>query len=38
MLREIRLYVFTLLVHLATNFLPDDAKKTWEWITKMPIE
>lgn len=38
MIREIRIYMFTLLIHLATEILPNDAKKTWEWISEMPIE
>lgn len=38
MIRQIRFYIFTLLITIATDFLPADAEQTWEWVTKMPIE
>jgi len=38
MKREIKFYIFSLLMTLAIKFIPKDAKKTWEWVSKMPIQ
>ncbi len=38
MKREIKFYFFMRLLELATRFLPKDAKQTWTWLSKMPIE
>ena len=38
MKREIKFWVFSILIGWATNFIPKDATKTWQWLSQMPIE
>lgn len=38
MKRELKLWIFSVLLRIATNFLPKDAKNTWVWLADMPIE
>lgn len=38
MIRELKFWVFSVLLRIATNFLPKDAKETWKWMAQMPIE
>lgn len=38
MTRQIKFYIFSVLIKWAINFIPKDAIKTWEWVAKMPIE
>lgn len=37
MIRELKFWTFSVLMSLAIKFIPQDAKKTWEWIAKMPL-
>ena len=34
----IRLTLFVWLFKFLVNFIPDEAKKTWQWISLMPLE
>jgi hypothetical protein len=36
--REIRFWIFSMLLNWAIDFLPEDATETWQWLSKMPIE
>jgi hypothetical protein len=38
MKRELRFWLFSVLLKWAIKFLPEDARETWVWISKMPIE
>lgn len=38
MIRELKFWTFSVLMMLAIKFIPKDAKKTWEWVAKMPME
>lgn len=38
MVREIKFWMFSVLLVWAIKFLPKDAKQTWLWISQMPIE
>jgi hypothetical protein len=38
MKRELKFWLFTVLLEWAIKFLPRDANKTWKWISQMPIE
>lgn len=38
MKREIKFWIFSVLLRIATAFLPKDAKETWNWLANMPIE
>lgn len=38
LIREIKYWVFTVFIQIAIKFLPHDLKKTWKWISQMPIE
>jgi hypothetical protein len=38
MIRELKFWLFSVLLRAATNFLPKDAKESWKWIADMPIE
>ena len=38
MKREIKFWLFSVLMGWAIKFLPNDAKETWAWLANMPIE
>lgn len=38
MIRELKFWIFSILLKWAIRFIPKDAIKTWEWVSKMPIE
>lgn len=38
MVREIRFWLFIVIIGWAIRLIPKDATKTWEWVSKMPLE
>lgn len=38
MIRELKFCLFSVLLRIATAFLPKDAKEPWKWMAQMPIE
>lgn len=38
MVRELKFWFFSVMMWWAIKFIPKDAKKTWEWVSEMPIE
>lgn len=36
--REVKFWIFSSIMRLAINFIPQDAKRTWQWMSEMPLE
>lgn len=37
MKRELKFWLFSVLMRIAIKFIPDDAKETWQWVAQMPL-